>query len=208
VLKQRGYQTSELFSCLDKTGTLTANRIHLEASYPVGIEEKQLRRLLGDYAASITAGNQTTDAIREACWGEKRAIAAEVPFSSVRKWSGITLEVTNRGSVLSSGSQTRGSPSDISNQQPRWATYILGAPEILSPVAPLSEEICQQIQKLTEQGLRVLLFAYSPDILTWYGNREKPEFPSELVPLGVISFNDELRPEARETVSWLCQGRN
>ena len=24
------------------------------------IEEKQLRRLLGDYAASITAGNQTT----------------------------------------------------------------------------------------------------------------------------------------------------
>ncbi len=75
-------------------------------------------------------------------------------------------------------------------------------------MVPLSEEIGKQIQKLSEQGLRVLLFAYSPDILTWSGNREEPEFTSELVPLGVISLNDELRPEARETVSRLCQDRN
>ncbi len=86
--------------CLDKTGTLTANRIHFEASYPIGIDEKQLRRLLGDYAASITAGNQTTDAIREACSGEKQAIAAEVPFSSVRKWSVLLLKLEIRDRFL------------------------------------------------------------------------------------------------------------
>jgi cation-transporting ATPase E len=178
--------------CLDKTGTLTANRINLDATYPVGIDDRHLRQLLGDYAASTTAGNQTTDAIREVCPGEKLAIAAEVPFSSTRKWSGLTLEVRSRGSEADG--------SYRSSQQPRWATYILAAPEILSRAVPLTEEIGQQIQQLTRQGLRVLLFARSPDIAIWQQNWEQLELPTELVVLGIISFNDELRPEAWETL--------
>lgn len=186
--------------CLDKTGTLTANRINLDATYPVGIDDRHLRQLLGDYVASTATGNQTTDAIRAVCPGHNRAIAAEVPFSSARKWSGLTLEIRSRGGEADGISRSSDSLFDRTNQQARWATYILGAPEILSRAVPLTEEISQQIQKLTRKGLRVLLFARSPELAIWQGNWEQPELPTELVVLGVISFNDELRPEARETL--------
>jgi cation-transporting P-type ATPase E len=63
--------------CLDKTGTLTANRI----------PEAELRSLLGDYAASASFSNKTNDAIAQSCPGQKRSLKEEIPFASAYKWS-------------------------------------------------------------------------------------------------------------------------
>ncbi|NET46808.1 HAD-IC family P-type ATPase [Okeania sp. SIO2B3] len=165
--------------CLDKTGTLTANRIRLQTVYPIGINEVKLRNLLGDYAASTTAKNQTIEAVEEVCSGHQLELITEIPFTSARKWSGMSFE---------------GQKSSDSG------TYILGAPEVLATVTPLSTEVTQQIQELAQQGLRVLLFTHSPNINSLNNDLEKPELPTELTPLGIISFKDELRPEARETI--------
>ncbi len=57
--------------CLDKTGTLTANRIQLQTVQPVGVSEPDLRAILGDYAASASFSNKTNDAIAHSCPGQK-----------------------------------------------------------------------------------------------------------------------------------------
>lgn len=52
----------------------------------------------------------------------------------------------------------------------------------------------------TAQGLRVLLFAYQPRLILLHDANGDPQLPADLIPLCLLSFNDELRPEARETL--------
>jgi len=164
--------------CLDKTGTLTTNQIDLQIIYPIGISEAELRSMLGDYAASTTAGNLTNEAIAAICPGKVRLPIAEVPFSSARKWSYLAFDDSERRGV-----------------------YVLGAPEVLAPQGFLSDEFRAYIQAQTELGMRVILFTYSPDIT--YGGyvAEKPRLPTHLTPIGILSFTDQLRPQVQETLS-------
>ena len=73
--------------CLDKTGTLTTNRINLEEIYShemahsldhtLGEDtllEDTLRCLLGDFSASITGKNRTSEALLRACPGQERPL--------------------------------------------------------------------------------------------------------------------------------------
>jgi cation-transporting P-type ATPase E len=159
--------------CLDKTGTLTTNQIQLESTYPLGIPDTELRSHLGAYAASTTAGNRTSEAIGLGCPGFVTPIRAEVPFSSVRKWSAISFD---------------------SSEKP--GTYLLGAPEILLRQQTLEAEAREYVQQQVQQGLRVVLFAYSADPID--PTADKPQLPTQLQPLGILSFSDRLRPSARE----------
>ena len=78
--------------CLDKTGTLTENRIRVSALEPVdGQDEESLRADLAVLAASAGSQNSTMRAVAEAAPGEAAPVSHEVPFSSARKWSGLTL---------------------------------------------------------------------------------------------------------------------
>lgn len=168
--------------CLDKTGTLTTNQIELQSVYPIGITESELRSMLGDYAASTKAGNRTTEAIIAACPGKVRSPIAEVPFSSARKWSYLAF-----------------------NDPQRRGIYVLGAPEMLAAQVSLADEHHDYIQYQTELGLRVILFAYSPDITSGGAVAEKPSLPINLNPVGILSFSDQLRPQVQET---LCNFAN
>jgi cation-transporting P-type ATPase E len=163
--------------CLDKTGTLTTNQILLQEVHPIGISEADLRSRLGDYAANASAGNRTSEAIAQACPGRSLSPKAEVPFSSARKWSAIAFDEGDRQGV-----------------------YVLGAPEILMPDAEMKE----YIQAGTEQGLRVVLFAHSPNPIA-IADPDSPILPDDLMPLGILRFSDELRPEAYETLQGFAQ---
>jgi len=55
--------------CLDKTGTLTTNRINLQTVYPLEGDRPKLEKVLGDYAASVSTSNKTNDAIATALPG-------------------------------------------------------------------------------------------------------------------------------------------
>jgi len=167
--------------CLDKTGTLTTNNILLHEVLPIGMGEAELRSLLGDFAANATAGNRTSQAIAQVCPGQLLTPKAEVPFSSARKWSALAFDQGDRRGV-----------------------YILGAPEMLTANMLLDTIIKDYIQVGTEQGLRVVLFAYSPDP-TAIQDIAAPHLPPNLVPLGILRFSDELRPEAYETLQGFAQ---
>ena len=59
--------------CLDKTGTLTANRLHVEGVRPFGLTEAEVGHVLGVMAASARSGNKTSAAIW-ASWPRVRAV--------------------------------------------------------------------------------------------------------------------------------------
>jgi cation-transporting P-type ATPase E len=78
--------------CLDKTGTLTEDRLRVVGLVPAdGVEEDELSALLGRYAASAPAGGSTLEAIAEAHPGTAEPVSDVVPFSSQRRWSGVRL---------------------------------------------------------------------------------------------------------------------
>lgn len=160
--------------CLDKTGTLTANRIELQTVYPIDIDRAKLEMILGSYAASASASNKTNDAIAAACPQEKRSVKLEVPFGSAHKWSAIAFDDAG--------------------------VYVLGAPEVLSTVMSLPNHLQTYIRESADQGLRVLLFAYSSTMPT-QDEAGHPVLPAKLQPLGILQFGDELRPDARQTLA-------
>lgn len=161
--------------CLDKTGTLTSNRINLQTVYPIDIERPKLEAILGDYAASVSASNKTNDAIATALPGSQRPVRLEIPFASAYKWSAIAFA-------------------------DEAGVYVLGAPEILGTAIALTDDIKTHIESGADQGLRMLLFAYSPEVTAIDYSDEHPTLPPNLQPLGILQFGDELRPDARQTL--------
>ena len=169
--------------CLDKTGTLTTNAIKYNAVHPLGLDQTRLESALGDYALSTPAGNKTSDAIGAALKGQKRTLVEEVPFSSAWKWSALSFE----------GPELCG-------------CYVLGAPEMLMPALQAGADLAPEKQEeWRSQGLRVLLFAYLPDVNPMHNDKNEPSLPQGLVPAGLICFSDELRPEARQTLEGFSQ---
>jgi cation-transporting ATPase E len=170
--------------CLDKTGTLTANRIQLQSLQPIGVEEEKLRSLLRDYAASASFSNKTNDAIAVAYPGQKRPLKEEIPFASAYKWSAEAFDDPELPGV-----------------------YVLGPPDVLSATVPLTEEQRQSIQAGTDEGLRVLLFAHAP---TWVPMRtadaNQPQLPTGLEAMGLLFFGDELRPRVQQTLHRFQEG--
>jgi len=172
--------------CLDKTGTLTANRLLLDEVSPVGVSEERLRDALGALAASATSPNKTSEAIAAACPARPRSLVAEVPFSSARKWSAAAFD-----------------------DPPLRGIYALGAPEMLAPYldgsagpeTPIGRRMAARARAWADQGLRVLLLAHSPDLAPLVDAGDDSCLPAGMAPLGLVSLRDELRPEAREALA-------
>ncbi|MFN8532954.1 MAG: HAD-IC family P-type ATPase [Dehalococcoidia bacterium] len=159
--------------CLDKTGTLTANKLRFERAEPVGIAVDALFDALGDFVASSKGGNRTSEAIGERCPGTRRPTVDEVPFSSDRKWSALAY--------------------------PNGTVDVLGAPELLRP-ALTGPPLDTTVAAWAAEGLRVLLLARATGgaLRTPDGT---PHLPNGLAPLGLIALSDELRPETRQTLA-------
>jgi cation-transporting ATPase E/undecaprenyl-diphosphatase len=78
--------------CIDKTGTLTEKTLRVVEILPEpGVEEQALRQALASFAASASARNATLDAIAEAFPASALQAPAQIPFSSVRRWSAVEL---------------------------------------------------------------------------------------------------------------------
>jgi cation-transporting ATPase E/undecaprenyl-diphosphatase len=120
--------------CLDKTGTLTENRLRVVAIEPAdGTDEAVLRADLATLAASVGTRNATMQAIAEAAPGSAAEVLAEVPFSSARRWSGISIA---------------------------GRTLVLGAPEVLERLGvAVGPRLREQIAAHAAARRRVVLAA-------------------------------------------------
>ncbi len=183
--------------CTDKTGTLTTNVIRLSDLEPLEVTRDELELLLAAYAASTAVPNRTIEALAAALPARALPVADEAAFSSARKWSGLAFA----GDAMP------------------WATLVLGAPEVLAPRLRAGAELGERQAEWSAAGLRVLLLAgarptvrFAPDAAAPVAGAgastataapagRPPELPAGLVPLGLVSLADELRPRVAETLA-------
>ncbi len=191
--------------CLDKTGTLTTNRLRVEEVLPLGIDRDDLRGRLGDFVASATARNKTSEAIAEALPGEKLQAIDEVPFSSALKWSALVFGGNEDGVSGPSADDIGGTTSKLPATRSLRGVYLLGAPEMLRPHLRRGEEPHGQVDEWAARGLRVLLFAYRPEPISLNDGDGGVRDPDGLIPLGLVGLTDELRPRANETLTAFSQ---
>jgi cation-transporting ATPase E len=169
--------------CMDKTGTLTANRLSYRDLMPLnGMSRAEVERLLGDFARSASSPNRTGEAIMTGIAGEKHTAVDEVPFASSRKWSAVAFHHDEHG---------------------RGGAFVLGALEAIAPhFTPETSvnSLSDQTRAWSAQGLRVLIFAHASESTILHDGMGQPCLPA-LTPLAIVSLSDELRPEARETIA-------
>lgn len=119
--------------CLDKTGTITTGELKVEKVLPVGKtnDETQVCRAMESISYAFEDTNATTDALRR-YYADTRSleIVDRVPFSSKRKYMGITAR--------SNGSERK---------------YRLGAPEYLTE----DRSVITKAEQFAAKGMRVLL---------------------------------------------------
>lgn len=168
--------------CMDKTGTLTANRLLLNDIKPLGdASHNDIAAALSSFVRSASATNATSEAILAGTDGRRIAPADEVPFSSARKWSALRFD-----------------------DDALKGTYALGAVEMLAPYLAAeagvdTATITEAAAKLSDMGLRVLLFACDESANPLHDEASHPTL-SSLTPLALVSLSDELRPQAKETL--------
>ena len=124
--------------CLDKTGTITDGTLKFEQALLEDISDNRLRTIMGALLHQLKDQNATAKALRGAFPAvEYWQVEKVVPFSSARKWSGVTFK--DQGS------------------------FAFGAPEFI--FKEMSSEMQNKIQPYLEDGQRVLVLVEYPDIL-------------------------------------------
>jgi cation-transporting ATPase E len=152
--------------CLDKTGTLTTNRLALDRVRPAGVSEVEARDRLRVFAsASLDAANKTIAALRAALGDVPIEVIEQLPFKSQNRFSAVRVRDTGGEKVL-----------------------VLGAFEALAPRMNDRADAESLWRELLSSGLRLLLFAE--------GSPAAALDSCPLRPLAVVALSDELRPEA------------
>ncbi len=170
--------------CVDKTGTLTDGTLDL-ASVEVADKTRPAaaHEALGRFAHSAGERNRTLQTIAERYPGKPERVVAEVPFSSAWKWSGVTVD--GRGSTRS---------------------YVLGAPDVLAQAGAL--ELTPVLQRTLEEhtaaGRRVVAFGETSAALPT-DPRSQP--PPRLEALALVALEEQLRPDAAETIEFMRRQR-
>lgn len=163
--------------CLDKTGTITANKMTLrEVHWVTGAEREA--PWLGAFAAASASESNTAQAIadRVAGTGNGASPAGSVPFNSERRWSAVRLQL---GGVQ--------------------RVFVLGAPETVLPLCDNAGELESAYAAATGLGLRGVVFAEADSL------PEPGVAMSRLKPLALLTLGDELRPEVRGAFAMMDQ---
>ena len=163
--------------CTDKTGTLTSDEITLERVEPFGSGNEPVKQLAAMVAHETSGGNATGQAIITALdLPYEYTVDDILAFSSARKFAGVRARVDGR-----------------------IRTLIMGAPEYVARMAPLSTTEQQQIEKWTDDGLRVLLLAEFDDNNTPLKSLKSGSGR----PLAVVLLRNLLRDGVVDTVAFL-----
>jgi HAD ATPase, P-type, family IC len=163
--------------CTDKTGTLTSDEITLECVEPFGSGNEPVKQLAAMVAHETSGGNATGQAIITALdLPYEYTVDDILAFSSARKFAGVRARVDGR-----------------------VRTLIMGAPEYVARMAPLSTTEQQQIEKWTDDGLRVLLLAEFDDNNTPLKSLKSVSGR----PLAVVLLRNLLRDGVVDTVAFL-----
>ena len=172
--------------CVDKTGTLTANKLELEAIIPLDGDEDWARAALATMVASSTSLNKTSEALATTMSGNARQAIVEVPFSSARKWSAVCL------------------PAGGTDDRVPAGVFAMGAPTFVRPYLASDEQAWTSIEgrvaEQAAQGLRVLLAVHASEG-DLFDEGDDSKLPAGCRPYALVVLKDVLRADAAETLA-------
>ncbi|MEG1503663.1 MAG: HAD-IC family P-type ATPase [Enterococcus sp.] len=124
--------------CLDKTGTITDGTLKFEEALLENISDLRLKTIMGALMHQLKDQNATAKALRTAFpLIEDWSVETVVPFSSARKWSGVSFK--------------------------EEGNFAVGAPEFI--FHEQSTELEAKIKPYLEAGQRVLVLVEYPEVL-------------------------------------------
>ncbi len=172
-------------TCMDKTGTLTQNRLSVQQIIPLaaGTDAEEIKGLLGTYARLSSDKNATIRALEAFSPDESASAVDELPFNSARKMSLLRI---NRGGSMRS--------------------FILGAFDLLLdrlPAGPKAEAV-QAVAARHLEVYRNLLFARIGDGASL---EEAAAVDSRvaLEPLAIVAIADRIREDVLEVIGLFGQ---
>jgi cation-transporting P-type ATPase E len=172
-------------TCMDKTGTLTQNKLSVQQIIPlaVGVPEEEIKKLLGTYARLSSDKNATIRALESFSPDENAAAVDEIPFNSARK---LSLLKIRRGDTTT--------------------TFALGAYDILIEKLPanLKAEATRLFAAHHLEVYRNLLFAKVTGGQS-LGEMEVNDLQVTLEPLGIVAIADKIREDVMEVISLFSQ---
>ncbi|MDR0335030.1 MAG: HAD-IC family P-type ATPase [Methanomassiliicoccaceae archaeon] len=178
VLLQRANATESISHvdtvCMDKTGTITTNRLVFNSITPV--TDLALAEHYATVFASATGSrNKTIDAIANRYGKTETELVDEIMFSPERKYSGVRV-IEGDDEVM----------------------LIMGAFNVLSRNMTDTKGIENAVKEYSSRGLRAVVLATGAGGGFYDG--DVPILP-DLEPVAVIAIEDEVRPDCRDTMN-------
>ncbi len=158
--------------CVDKTGTITENKMSVQDIIPLNNYTQQsyrpIHNMIGDLVNNMDSDNVTIATLKEYFDSDEYKKALKVfPFSSEVKYSAVTMDDGN---------------------------YVLGAPEYV--LLDSYNEYGSQIEEFAGNGSRVLVFG------TYEQEIDGKKLKTPVIPLALIVLNNPVRKEAKATFTY------
>ncbi len=161
--------------CVDKTGTITENRMEVKELVPVKNDDTEntpdLQELIGDFVSAMKDENNTMKALKGYFTKTSGRKAQSVcPFNSSVKYSGAAFADK---------------------------TYVIGAPEFVLREAYSEHE--DEILEYVKKGYRVLVFA------EYDGELDGKQLTGKALPLAYVMLANAIRKEAPGTFHYFAE---
>ncbi len=160
--------------CMDKTGTITTNRLRYKEAFPLGgFDESEMSEIVSCYVGSSGSSNRTMDAIKEHYGAQPCQVLQEIRFTSERKFS--AAKFVHGGETI---------------------TVFMGASSVLGPHFRDCPGLEDRVKEHSSQGYRTVVMGMCGDV-----DIESEDFViPELMPVGMFVIEDEVRPDCRQII--------